>query len=218
MKQLFAFIFIVLWVAACTDAPPPTDKNGFLLDREKAEFKGILLGKEVTITESDSTITNLNGKYGHGDGNGTYTAMGIGNVLAWADKKQWIGVQMYPINFYSHNNSPADSTYNQLKKINNLGVKGWSTQKIQWHILSQLDGKRVFEMYQILENESIEVIEVKEGATSTINVRDDYYPKTLWVTYKLKADAGELGTIDGTLKVRYNVTIPYGFTQIPLGF
>lgn len=67
MKHPLILLFISICLWACTGSPPPTDKYGFLLDREKAEFKGILLGKEVTITESDSTINNVAGKFADGN-------------------------------------------------------------------------------------------------------------------------------------------------------
>lgn len=62
MKHILLIILGSLLLGACKEAMPPTNADGFLIERERANFRGTYLGKEVVIVENDSTIRNVSGK------------------------------------------------------------------------------------------------------------------------------------------------------------
>ncbi|RYU93885.1 hypothetical protein [Emticicia agri] len=201
MKHILLIILGSLLFGACKEAVPPTNADGFLLERERAEFRGIYLDKEVVIIENDSTIKNLSGKVlSGGNPNEFYTEFPVGIILSWNNGRQFLGIQLYPVRFYARDGN-KDSSFNQLKKLCTLGKKPKRNE--QWSIFRE--NPNGINLNYLYGNGDIEIIDVREVPTEKITIASGYHPKTLWVTYKIKVNFENSDSIDGTLKVRYSI-------------
>jgi PKD repeat protein len=154
-----------------------------ITERELGYFKGEWFGKQINIQE-DFNNQGITTYYDLGGGLNLYFLKNIFNI----DDNNSIEL----INFKVKTDSLKTNQmkYEQIKSKYKLGIQNsadWSISNYFPLISSQ--------------NKTIEILEIRE--VSQRKIVPEMMDKAFWITYKIKADFGEKGKIDGTLKTRY---------------
>lgn len=129
----------------------------------------------------------------------------VRNILSFSNTQ--INLDVGPLKIYPKNPITQEEIFNYLKQKMTIGKKKNyylpQANGENWQI-SVLFEKKYYSAITV-GNETIEIIDVREVPTETITRAAGYYPKTLWVTYKIKPGFENLGSIEGNLKVRYSI-------------
>lgn len=173
---------------AVANGPLSTSKSEVIeikniTERELGYFKGEWFGKQINIQE-DFNSQGITTYYDLGGGLNLYFLKNSFNI----DDNNSIEL----INFKVKTDSLKTNQmkYEQIKSKYKLGIQNsadWSISNYFPLIYSQ--------------NKTIEILEIRE--VSQRKIVPEMMDKAFWITYKIKADFGEKGKIDGILKTRY---------------
>ncbi|HEY1054007.1 MAG TPA: hypothetical protein VGE24_02700 [Emticicia sp.] len=179
-----------------TDAPP----------REMAFFKGIILDKPHEWNENPDDCRQLLTESEPGK------AYLINTITNQADGN-YFAISIAP-KFRVLTNPYFDplERYNKFKEylvpgLKIIGLDGENT----WNVGFTMHYKDQEPVRKNLSDDptaSLEIMEVKEVNQPILY--DSVYPKSYWVTFKLKADFKEVGKVEGTLRIRYLIGRPLG--------
>jgi len=178
-----------------TNAPP----------RELASFKGIIFDKPyefnennedclTTLSETVPVVTDIMNAIGLYNKERSLEIKIGGTFQTLSSGNPEFNIQERYKKFRQHL-TPG------IKKVNNQGIEEHWNAYIRYQTTNDSDFK--LKLFNEDPNAYIEIIDVKEIDQPPLF--DTLYPKSFWVTFKLKADFKEAGKVDGILKMRYLV-------------